>query len=92
MCNHNNEDLIGTAEGIKCRMCGKVFKNFAEIKAERNATQDKKEAHSEAVPETFTDVPRETPAQMEKSAPEPSDAKSAKKPATKKTSSKKGAK
>lgn len=31
MCNHETRDLIGTAEGIVCRKCGKKFTTFAEI-------------------------------------------------------------
>lgn len=92
MCNHDIKDLVGTEGGIKCRACGKTFKNFAEIEADKKPAQDEKEGHSEPVPETFTDEPRETPIQKEKSVNEASDAKSAKKPAAKKTPSKKGAK
>lgn len=35
MCNHAVEHLIGTGDGIKCRLCGKVFKDFAELEADR---------------------------------------------------------
>lgn len=34
-CNHDVKDLIGTSEGIKCRACGKVFKSFAELEADK---------------------------------------------------------
>lgn len=35
MCKHEVEHLIGTSEGIKCRLCGKVFKTYAELEADR---------------------------------------------------------
>ena len=35
MCKHEVEHLIGTSDGIKCRLCGKVFKTFAELEADR---------------------------------------------------------
>lgn len=34
MCNHENAVLIGTANGIQCRRCGRVFKTFEEYRAE----------------------------------------------------------
>lgn len=30
-CNHETEHLMGTAEGIVCTSCGKIFKNFDEV-------------------------------------------------------------
>lgn len=35
MCKHEVEHLIGTSDGIKCRLCGKVFKTYAELEADR---------------------------------------------------------
>ena len=31
MCNHDQSMLMGTADGIVCRGCGKLFKSFDEI-------------------------------------------------------------
>lgn len=43
-CTHETRNLIGTAEGIQCRACGKTFKTFAEIhaNAERQPAAEKK--------------------------------------------------
>ena len=30
-CTHNNEWLMGTADGIVCRRCGSLFKSFDEL-------------------------------------------------------------
>lgn len=30
-CNHEQSMLMGTADGIVCRGCGKLFKSFKEI-------------------------------------------------------------
>lgn len=94
MCKHDNNDLIGTAEGIKCRACGKVFKNYAEIEADRKKSepQDAKNDASEAAQLTIEPVVEEKDAQVEKPLKTASDAKSAKKAPAKKTPSKKGAK
>lgn len=35
MCNHAVEHLVGTGDGIKCRLCGKVFKDWKELEADR---------------------------------------------------------
>lgn len=37
MCNHPTRALIGTAEGIQCRICGAKFTTFEEIKANAEA-------------------------------------------------------
>lgn len=34
-CKHPQEALMGTAEGIVCRSCGKTFKDFDEVLAAR---------------------------------------------------------
>ena len=33
-CKHELPHLMGTADGIVCRACGRVFASFAEIEAE----------------------------------------------------------
>lgn len=50
-CRHENKHLMGTADGIVCRACGKLFKSFAEIPgdecvppAEEKPTEAKKTA------------------------------------------------
>ena len=50
-CKHEQERLIGTADGIVCSACGKLFKSFAEIHgdydvppAEKKPTEAKKTA------------------------------------------------
>lgn len=30
-CKHENQHLMGTADGIVCRKCGRVFRDFSEI-------------------------------------------------------------
>lgn len=46
MCNHENQYLIGTADGITCRRCGAFFKSFDELKpaatVEEKATEKPK--------------------------------------------------
>ena len=58
MCNHELSMLMGTADGIVCRGCGKLFSSFEEIhpqeapvqeaaekpKAKRTSTKKKEEA------------------------------------------------
>lgn len=36
-CKHEIEKLMGTADGIVCRGCGRLFKNFNEIHPETEA-------------------------------------------------------
>ena len=53
MCKHPTNALIGTAEGIQCRVCGKKFTTFAEIHANAEApARAKAEAEAEAAPKT----------------------------------------
>lgn len=33
-CKHELPHLMGTADGIVCRACGRVFASFAEIEAD----------------------------------------------------------
>lgn len=37
MCKHEEKHLIGTSDGIKCRLCGKVFKTYDELVKDRQA-------------------------------------------------------
>lgn len=41
MCTHEISFLMGTADGIVCRCCGRLFKDMAEIEADRNPAQEK---------------------------------------------------
>lgn len=43
MCKHPLEQLMGTADGIVCRACGAVFKDFAEIEALNKPEPEKPE-------------------------------------------------
>lgn len=43
MCKHEVEHLIGTKDGIKCRLCGKTFKTFKELEADRQADEQPEE-------------------------------------------------
>lgn len=62
MCNHDIKDLIGTKDGIKCRVCGAIIKP-ADIG---------KPAKEEPLPFTGDDVTEvEEPAQEEKPAKKP---------------------
>jgi len=49
MCKHEVEHLIGTKDGIKCRLCGKTFKTFAELEADRQG-EEKPEEQAEEKP------------------------------------------
>lgn len=33
-CKHDNSCLVGTADGILCRGCGRLFKTFDELTAD----------------------------------------------------------
>lgn len=35
MCDHDIKSLVGTAEGITCRKCGKTFPNMASLQADK---------------------------------------------------------
>ena len=39
MCKHELYDLVGTADGIECRKCGKVFKDFTEVEKDRKQAE-----------------------------------------------------
>lgn len=54
-CNHATEHLVGTAEGIKCRVCGKVFATFDElVKDRKEDTKEVTEAPAEETPKKKT--------------------------------------
>lgn len=43
VCTHDVEHLVGTADGITCKNCGKVFATFAELEADRPKKEQVKE-------------------------------------------------
>lgn len=52
MCRHDVNYLMGTADGIVCRKCGKVFPNFATLHADLEADRAAQAApEAPAVPE-----------------------------------------
>ena len=50
MCKHYNKDLIGEAGLIRCRACGKVFKDFTEIEADRESLPFSEPRETEELP------------------------------------------
>ena len=42
MCKHELKDLVGLADGIKCRSCGKMFADFKEVEKDRKEKPAKK--------------------------------------------------
>ena len=44
MCKHDTNWLMGTAEGIVCRKCGKVFPSLASLHADLEADRAAKAA------------------------------------------------
>ena len=54
MCNHEQQHLIGTSEGIKCKLCGKVFKSLAELEADRPQAETEVEEQAEEKPKKTT--------------------------------------
>lgn len=49
-CKHETPLLVGTADGIVCRRCGRVFASFAEIEAENAPEPEKAPEKAENVP------------------------------------------
>jgi hypothetical protein len=43
-CKHDINYLIGNADGVLCRKCGKQFSSFATLKAELDADRAEQEA------------------------------------------------
>ena len=35
MCRHELNQLVGTADGVLCRACGKLFPTFSELERDR---------------------------------------------------------
>ena len=50
-CNHDVQHLVGTSEGITCKLCGKTFKTFDELLKDRPAKKDEPKAEAEEVTE-----------------------------------------
>lgn len=44
MCKHETKMLVGTANGIVCKACGKTFPDMAALNADRKPKRKKKEA------------------------------------------------
>lgn len=62
VCTHDVEHLVGTADGITCKNCGKVFATFAELEVDRPKKQEKKvEAPAETIEAVATEAPAEKP-------------------------------
>lgn len=40
-CPHETQNLMGTADGIVCRCCGRVFKDFDELRGENAPAPEK---------------------------------------------------
>ena len=57
-CNHDISYLMGTADGVLCRKCGKQFSSFATLKAELDADRAEQE---EPAPEAPATEPAEKP-------------------------------
>jgi hypothetical protein len=55
MCKHEVEHLIGTKDGIECRLCGKTFKTFAELEADRGEKKPEEVAEEKEVDEIITE-------------------------------------
>ena len=49
-CKHDLSFLMGTADGIVCRACGRVFKDFAEIQGADAPAPEKPAKKAEAAP------------------------------------------
>ena len=57
-CKHEANYLLGTADGIKCRKCGKMFSSFATLKADIEADIKAQEAPAPADPAPEKPKPR----------------------------------
>lgn len=49
-CKHDLPFLMGTADGIVCRACGRVFKDFSEIQGVDAPAPEKSAEKAEAAP------------------------------------------
>lgn len=50
MCDHPTRALIGTAEGIQCRICGAKFTTYEAIRANAEAPTKARAAEGGSVP------------------------------------------
>ena len=57
-CNHPVEHLIGTADGIKCRLCGQIFPTYDELVKDRG-TDEKPADEAKQEVEEVTEAPAE---------------------------------
>lgn len=48
MCKHEIRDLMGTADGIVCRKCGKLFADMDAVNADRDPAPEAPAAEPEA--------------------------------------------
>jgi hypothetical protein len=55
MCKHEVEHLIGTKDGIECRLCGKQFKTFAELEADRGEKKPEEVAEEKEIDEIIAE-------------------------------------
>lgn len=58
VCRHDINYLIGNADGVLCRKCGKQFSSFATLKAELDADRA---AQEEPAPDAPPAEPAEKP-------------------------------
>ena len=58
VCTHDVEHLVGTADGITCKNCGKVFATFAELEADR--PKSKKEQVEEVAEKPADEKPKKS--------------------------------
>ena len=54
-CIHPTEHLVGTVDGVKCRLCGQLFPTYDELVKDRGT--DEKPAE-EAKQEEVTEAPK----------------------------------
>lgn len=57
-CLHENAYLIGTAEGIRCRRCGKLFATFADIYPEPVPAPEETNETPAPEPEVIPEKPK----------------------------------
>ena len=54
-CKHEQKDLLGRADGILCRACGKVFASIAEVEKDRKADKPAPKPKAPAKKKTTTE-------------------------------------
>lgn len=57
-CNHDVMHLVGTSEGIMCRMCGKTFASFKELEADRSEKAEKVTEEATETEQTAEEKPK----------------------------------